>query len=108
MIFCGRITYSGGTGTDSYTASAWAHSEGGLRKDAPSFYFPPQGTVVPDLSGGRTWDEANWLAAWLPGSNMSKGSFVHATLKAANLTGATLAEGRSFGRRPSRCLVGWC
>jgi uncharacterized protein YjbI with pentapeptide repeats len=91
MIFCGRVTYSGGPGTDGYTASAWAHSEGGLKQGPYPFYFPPEGTAVPDLAG-ENWDEANWLAAWLPGSNMSKGSFVHATLKAANLTGAKLAQ----------------
>lgn len=90
MIFCGRLTFSGGAGTDSYTASAWAHSNGGLNQGAHPFYFPPEGTAVPDLTG-ETWDEVSWLGAWLPGSDMSKGSFVHATLKAANLTGAKLA-----------------
>jgi uncharacterized protein YjbI with pentapeptide repeats len=41
---------------------------------------------------GENWDEADWLADWLPGSDMSKGSFVHTTLKAANLTGAKLVQ----------------
>jgi uncharacterized protein YjbI with pentapeptide repeats len=90
-IFCGRLSFSGGIGTATYVASAWAHSQGGLKEDPHSPYLPPAGTAVPDLAG-ETWDEANWVAAWLPGSDMSKGSFVHATLKAANLTGAKLAQ----------------
>jgi uncharacterized protein YjbI with pentapeptide repeats len=95
-IFCGRVTYHGmGALNDSNESSGWSNSHGGLAR-AASWYVPAKDTPVPDFAH-ETWDEVVWLAAWLPGSNMDGGSFVHAMLKGANLNGASLRDANLAG-----------
>lgn len=86
-IFCGRVGYSDPMYSD--ISSGWSASRGGIEK-AARWYLAPEGTPVADFRG-ENWDEVVWLAAWLPGSKMDGGSFVHAMMKGANLNGASLA-----------------
>jgi uncharacterized protein YjbI with pentapeptide repeats len=100
VIFCGQIHSTDGVSIAEDT-SEWAHSRGGLER---IFHTVPPNTPVPNLAG-ETWDEAMFLAAWLPGSNMDGGSFVHANLKAANLIGASLRGANLTGVNLNDALV---
>jgi uncharacterized protein YjbI with pentapeptide repeats len=84
-VYCGPVESPVRYGGPGVTSS-WSHTRGGL--DATGARHAPRDTPVPDFAG-ETWDEVEWVAAWLPGSKLDGGSFQHATVKGANLNGAS-------------------
>ncbi|MGE0151729.1 MAG: pentapeptide repeat-containing protein [Reyranellaceae bacterium] len=79
VVFSGRVNEA---------SSHWAHDADRYRGSSDG---APRPTPPPDMSG-ENWDEANFLGAWLAGGNLDRSSFVHATLKAASLTGASARQ----------------
>jgi uncharacterized protein YjbI with pentapeptide repeats len=86
IIYCSVMSYGNGHG-GSDRSSAWAHSRGGV----DSGWKLPSDTPVPNFTD-ENWDEIDWQAAWLPGTDMDGGSFVHTNLKGANLVGASMKD----------------
>lgn len=87
-IFCSRVNYVLDL-HKSEDSSDWSKSYGGLKKmsHAPKFI----NSSIPNFTD-ENWNEVVWQAAWLPGSNMDRGSFVHAIMKGINLNGASLVK----------------